>query len=245
LKKSYLVIGLVLLILILDQALKIWIKTTFCYGEERSIMGLSWAKLNFVENPGMAFGWKLGGEYGKLALSVFRLIAIGFIIYYISKLIKKGVNTGLLLSFSLILAGAIGNILDSAFYGLIFSNSDDGCVHGPAKLFPPQGYAGFLHGKVVDMLYFPLWRNELGQAVFFQPVFNIADSAITMGVLSILLFQRNYFSSDDKKVEETTVSEAESITETTENALHTEGVDDETTTEVKNENIEEKPKEDI
>jgi signal peptidase II len=245
LKKSYLVIGLVLLILILDQALKIWIKTTFCYGEERSIMGLSWAKLNFVENPGMAFGWKLGGEYGKLALSIFRLIAIGFIIYYISKLIKKGVNTGLLISFSLILAGAIGNILDSAFYGLIFSNSDDGCVHGPAKLFPSQGYAGFLHGKVVDMLYFPLWRNELGQAVFFQPVFNIADSAITMGVLSILLFQRNYFSSDDKKVETTTNQEDENIAETTENALHTEGVDDETTAEVKNENIEEKPKEDI
>lgn len=198
-KKSYLAISIVLFVLILDQALKIWVKTSFCYGEERALLGLSWAKLNFVENPGMAFGWKFGGEYGKLALSLFRLIAIGFLGYYIIKLIKKDVSTSLLLSFSLILAGAIGNIIDSAFYGLIFTESSFHCVNGPAKMFAAEGgYAGFLHGKVVDMLFFPLLKNANGEVMFFQPVFNIADSAITIGVLSILLFQRNYFSNNEE-----------------------------------------------
>jgi signal peptidase II len=199
LKKSYLAISIVLLVLILDQTLKIWIKTSFCYGEERALLGLSWARLNFVENPGMAFGWKFGGDYGKLALSLFRLVAIGFLGYYITKLIKKDVNTGLLVSFSLILAGAIGNIIDSAFYGLIFTESSFHCVNGPARMFAAEGgYAGFLHGKVVDMLFFPLWKNANSEVIFFQPVFNIADSAITIGVVSILLFQRNYFSNNDE-----------------------------------------------
>jgi signal peptidase II len=202
LKKSYLAISIVLLVLIIDQALKVWIKTTFCYGEERALLGLSWAKLNFVENPGMAFGWKFGGDYGKLALSLFRLVAIGFLAYYIAKLIKNKVNTGLLVSFSLILAGAIGNIIDSAFYGMIFTESSFHCVNGPAKMFAVEGgYAGFLHGKVVDMLFFPLWKNANGEVIFFQPVFNIADSAITIGVISILLFQRNYFSNKEENEE--------------------------------------------
>ena len=199
-KKSYLAILVIFLILVIDQASKMWVKTTFCYGEERLILGLSWARLNFVENPGMAFGWKFGGEYGKLALSVFRIVAIGFLIYYVRSLIQKKVSSGLIVSFSLILAGAIGNIIDSAFYGLIFSESDYHCSGGPAKLFPAAGgYESFLHGRVVDMLFFPLWHNEAGNVVFFQPVFNVADSAITTGVLSILLFQRHYFSGHDEK----------------------------------------------
>lgn len=199
-KKSYLAILVIFAVLVIDQASKIWIKTTFCYGEERLLLGLSWARLNFVENPGMAFGWKFGGEYGKLALSLFRIVAIGFLIYYVRTLIQKKVSAGLVVSFSLILAGAIGNIIDSAFYGLIFSESDYHCSGGPAKLFPAAGgYESFLHGRVVDMLFFPLWHNEAGNVVFFQPVFNIADSAITTGVLSILLFQRHYFSGHDEK----------------------------------------------
>ena len=198
--------------LVIDQALKIWIKTSFYYGEERAILGLSWAKLHFVENPGMAFGWKFGGEYGKLALSIFRLIAIGFLIYYISRLVKRQANKGLIISFSLILAGAVGNIIDSAFYGFIFSESksDYHFSSTPAHFVGfGEGHENFLQGKVVDMLFFPFWRDSLGNALFFQHVFNIADSAITIGVLSLLLFQWKCFNSFHKKSTDTQNSEIE------------------------------------
>jgi signal peptidase II len=234
-KKSFVVILILFAVLAIDQALKIWVKTNFCYGEERAILGLTWARLNFVENPGMAFGWKFGGEYGKLALSLFRIAAIGFLIYYIARLVKSSVSYGVLISFSLILAGAIGNIIDSAFYGMIFSDSDWHCLTGPAKLFPAEGgYGKFLHGKVVDMLFFPLWHNDKGELLFFQPVFNIADSSITLGVLNILFFQRRYFSGPDEsetptmgdnqatKTEEV-IDNQEIIAETTETPQNTEG----------------------
>jgi signal peptidase II len=201
LKKSFAVVGIILVVLFIDQALKIWVKTHFCYGEERPLFGsLAWARLNFVENPGMAFGWKFGGEYGKLALSLFRIVAIGFLGYYVTRLVRKNANYGLLIGFSLILAGAIGNIIDSAFYGMIFSDSTYHCGEGPARFVAwGTGYGTFLHGKVVDMLFFPLWKNELGDVQFFQPVFNIADSAISIGVASILLFQRHYFNDEKPK----------------------------------------------
>jgi len=171
------------------------------YGEEIQIFGLDWALIHFVENNGMAFGLSFGGEYGKLALSIFRIIAVGFLGYYLSVLIKQKEAFGLLASFALILAGAMGNILDSAFYGMIFSESP---YHGGyAELFPEGGgYSTFLHGKVVDMLYFPMfsghypdWFPFVGgnNFLFFKPVFNIADSSITIGVLNILLFQRDFF----------------------------------------------------
>jgi len=202
LKRTVVVILVITLVLLLDQSSKIWVKTHMEYGEYFKIFDLEWARIHFVENPGMAFGLELDVSYGKLLLSLFRIVAVGFLIYYLSTLIKAKSNLGLLICFSLILAGAIGNIIDSAFYGIIFSESYPGTL---SRMFPSEGgYATFLHGKVVDMLYFPLvqgyypdWLPMIGGRpfLFFKPVFNVADSAITSGVLSILLFQRSFFSS--------------------------------------------------
>ncbi|HMO39843.1 MAG TPA: lipoprotein signal peptidase [Saprospiraceae bacterium] len=207
--RSAKVLAIIILVLLVDQALKIWIKTNMTYGEEFGILGLSWARIHFVENPGMAFGIEFGGGYGKLALSLFRILAVGFLIYYLRQLIQSHAPMGLLASFALILAGAFGNIIDSAFYGLIFSESS---YHGVATMFPEGGgYAGFLYGKVVDMFYFPLYDGTLPEWVpfwggeevlFFRPVFNVADSAITAGVLAILIFQRSFFN-NPKKEEDT------------------------------------------
>jgi len=199
-KRSTLVILIVFLVLVIDQGSKFWVKTNMVYGAEFAIFGLEWAKIHFVENPGMAFGIQFGGEYGKLALSLFRVCAVGFLIYLINQLIREKVKPGLLICFALILAGAVGNILDSAFYGLLFSESG---YHHPATLLPPEGgYGTFLHGRVVDMLYFPMlegyfpswmpvWGNQY--FLFFRPVFNIADAAISLGVFSMLAFYISFF----------------------------------------------------
>jgi len=211
-KKSYWAFLVILMVLIIDQALKIYIKTSFSYGDGFNILGFSWAKIYFVENEGMAYGLKLGGDYGKLLLSVFRIIMIIVLLVLLSKLIKANEKLSLLISFSLIIAGAIGNIIDSAFYGMIFSESAQ--YHGKiAQLFPPEGgYGTFLHGKVVDMLYFPMidthlpsWMPKWGgdRFIFFQPIFNIADSSIFVGVVSLLLFNRSFFMSKPKEEEAT------------------------------------------
>ena len=189
----------IIIILIADQILKIWIKTNFVLGQEIHFLG-KYGMLHFIENNGMAFGMEMGGRPGKLILSIFRIIAIGGIGWYLSTLVRKGAGIGLILAVSAIMAGAIGNIIDSAFYGMIFNESTFNSV---AVLFPPEGgYSTFLHGKVVDMFYFPIinthWPDwspiNAGETfVFFRPVFNLSDTAITCGVFSIILFQKRMF----------------------------------------------------
>ncbi len=198
-------------ILIADQALKIWVKTTMHYHEERLIFG-EWFRLYFIENEGMAYGWKFGGEWGKIFLTLFRLVAVILGSWYIKRIIDQGYHKGFIICASLIYAGAAGNLIDSLFYGIIFSGSEFG---GPiATLFPEQGYAGFLHGHVVDMLYFPIirdfpmpsWVPFIGGEpfTFFQPIFNIADASISIGIITILLFQKKFFKEEKKEIFEET-----------------------------------------
>ena len=189
---------LIFIILIADQILKIWVKTTMVIGQEIPLFG-NWGILHFIENNGMAFGMEMGGKPGKLILSVFRVVAVFGIGWFLANLIRHKSHVGLILAVSSIMAGAIGNIIDSAFYGMIFSES----FSQPATIFPPGGgYSSFLHGRVVDMFYFPVINTHWPQwspfrsgesLVFFRPVFNIADSAITCGVIAIILFQKKMF----------------------------------------------------
>tara|TARA_B100000902_G_scaffold162252_1_gene157570 strand:+ start:1028 stop:1615 length:588 start_codon:yes stop_codon:yes gene_type:complete len=194
LKKIFYTAGLVLL---LDQILKIWVKTHMFLGQEFQFF--DWFIIHFTENNGMAFGIELGGLIGKIALTLFRIIVVILGIYYIRKTVKPRFPTGALISAGLIIGGAIGNIIDSCFYGLIFNDS----YNNVAKIFPDSGgYAPLFQGRVVDMFYFPLinshfpswipiWGGE--HFIFFRPVFNIADAGISVGILLILLFYRNRF----------------------------------------------------
>ncbi|MDR2891460.1 MAG: lipoprotein signal peptidase [Alistipes sp.] len=195
---ALIVVGLV----VLDQIVKIIIKTNMTLGESIHVFG-DWFQLYFIENEGAAYGMSLGGEYGKLALSLFRIVAVCAGGWFVNYLWKKKVSTGLLVAVAFIMAGAIGNIVDSAFYGLVFSES----TYASVATFMPEGggYAGFLHGKVVDMLHFPLftlhdlpsWMDWLtggdGDFTFFAPVFNVADSYITSAIIYMILFQYKYF----------------------------------------------------
>jgi len=197
---------IIFLVLFLDQALKFWIKLHMTLGEEIPVLG-SWFNLFFIENNGMAFGMQFGGEWGKLALSVFRILAVMAIGVYLVRISKRKNHGGLIVSLSMILAGALGNILDSAFYGLIFTESS---YHTVATFATEgQGYATFLHGRVVDMLYFPIvdlvqadvpsWVPSFlfsgdGRFIFFRPIFNLADASISIGVFWLLLFERKKLS---------------------------------------------------
>ena len=163
--------------------------------EEVAVFG-DWFILHFTENPGMAFGMEFGGPYGKLLLTSFRIVAVCGLGYYLVKQIKVGINRGFVISLSLITAGAAGNIIDSVFYGVIFSESTH---YELASAFAENGYSSLFHGRVVDMLYLPIYKGFLPEwlggdyFIFFRPIFNIADASISIGVFIILLFQRSFF----------------------------------------------------
>lgn len=203
-RQALIAIGIILGVLVIDQAIKLWVKTSFMVFEDRMLLpGI--IRLYFVENEGMAFGMKFGGTLGKYLLGIFRLIVSAGIAYYISLLVRQKAPVGLLICISLVFAGAIGNLIDSAVYGFLFDRGStwvpemerwSGYYEGVARL-DGSGYAGFLQGHVVDMLQFtvrwPLWVPKLGGQLVFSPIFNVADAAITMSVFAILIFQKRFF----------------------------------------------------
>lgn len=191
---------LILLILIADQVFKIWVKTHMVEGESFPVLG-NWFLISFTENEGAAFGWLVGGKTGKLLLSIFRIILAGAIAWYLPRLSKRrDISTGFLIALAGILAGAIGNIIDSMFYGMIFTDS----VGRVAEMFPAEGgYAPFLFGHVVDMLFFPIWEGTFPDwfpvwggedFLFFRFIFNIADSAVCVSIIYIFFFERKSLS---------------------------------------------------
>lgn len=216
---------LIAAVVIADQALKVYIKTKYSLNESHPVLG-NWFQLYFVENPGMAYGWKFGGNWGKLVLTVFRFAAVIFGTWYLGSIIKQKYHRGFIICAALIYAGALGNLIDSAFYGLIF---DKGMMPDPATgeylgygglaAFSKNGYASFLHGNVVDMLYFPVikghfpkwfpfWGGEYFE--FFRPIFNLADAAISTGVIAILVFQKKFFR-QHKHMEKSPVVETKAV----------------------------------
>lgn len=206
--------GLIGIIIIVDQIVKIWVKTHMHIGETIPLIG-DWCMLNFVENEGFAFGLAFGGTTGKVILSLFRIVASGALLWFLITRIRKGIRWSLLLCLTLVTAGAIGNLIDCCFYGLIFNESS----YSVAQMFPPEGgYAPILQGKVVDMFFFPLFTIDLPQWLpfwggnrfeFFDAIFNIADAAITVGAIWLIIDQLVKSKKDSKKKQETAQNEAQ------------------------------------
>jgi signal peptidase II len=204
-------------VLVLDQCSKIWIKTHMAMDEEIHVLG-DWFILHFTENPGMAFGMEFGGEHGKLMLTLFRMLAVTGLSYYLYTQIKAGATRGFVICLAMITAGAAGNIIDSIFYGVFFTESTH---YQLATAFPETGYSSWFHGKVVDMLYLPVFKGYLPEwlggdyFIFFRPIFNLADASISIGVFFILIFQKAFFKHQNQEpVTVEPVPESEEIPET-------------------------------
>jgi len=201
---------IIILVVLADQALKFYIKTNYAINEQHNLIG-NWSRLLFVENEGMAYGMSFGGNFGKIILTLFRFGAVIFGVWYLRNILHKKYHKGFIICAALIFSGALGNLIDSMFYGMIFEESTPMSV---ARAFH-GGYAGFLHGKVVDMLYFPfirdahfpnwvpVWGGE--DFEFFRPIFNLADASISGGVITILLFQKRFFKQHDDEKKHPTV----------------------------------------
>ena len=200
-KKNIAILTVILAILI-DQISKIYVKTHFRLGEEVVVLA-DWFKIHFTENNGMAWGFEFGGKAGKLFLTLFRVVAVSGIVYWLWQTIKRNTHTAVVIAISLILAGAVGNIIDSVFYGVIFDSS----YNNIATLFAENTYGELFYGKVVDMLYFPIWEGNLPSWLpiwggkpftFFNAIFNGADSWITIGVVLLFLFNKQAFPKEVK-----------------------------------------------
>ncbi|MFM7672606.1 MAG: lipoprotein signal peptidase [Bacteroidota bacterium] len=223
---------LIVLIILVDQLVKIWIKTHYPIGEVVRVGGMGWFRIHFIENPGMAWGWKFGNENGKLILTLFRLAAVIFGTWYLGKMLKQEYSRGLMICAGLIYAGALGNLIDSMFYGMLFNKG----LHYDASIgeyisytgtanLGSTGYSSFLHGSVVDMLYFPMihsnwpsWIPIIGgeEFEFFSPIFNIADAAISIGVLVLFFFQKRLLQPVQSESKNATVSTSQKHNDTKE-----------------------------
>ena len=208
--KKTIAILTILIAIILDQVIKIYVKTHYALGDGFEVF--NWFKIHFVENNGMAMGFEFGGRAGKLFLTLFRIVACGAIIYWLASNIKRKVHNAVIIGIALIFSGAVGNILDSIFYGVIFDSSE----HKVATLFADEPYGELFYGKVVDMFYFPIWTGNLPEWIpfvggdmftFFQYIFNPADSYITIGVVLLFIFSKYAFPKEEKLVEETSTPE--------------------------------------
>ena len=219
-KKGTIVI-IIAAIILLDQFLKFYVKLNFYAGEEHNVIG-NWFKLHFVENEGMAWGWKFGGDVGKITLTVFRLVAVVWGTFLIRDFINKKFHKGFIICAALIYAGALGNLIDSMFYGVFFDSTYN--IHNfqnagvVAQCFTGKGYGALMQGKVVDMLYFPLFQSQFPSWMpfwggerfeFFSPVFNVADASISLGVFIIFIFQSKFFKKH--KVVKTPVAESTEV----------------------------------